>query len=162
MERNNLLTRRNQTMKRIHQGLLSLKTQLKQNIIAITSLFIALVGLTANISYMEHKELNSNLRIASFQLLIEISELEKITFQLQFDEETDSVNARTGWVKVRLIEGLSKLTSTKVQKDADALLESWKDNWPDLGHHPTKAFDDISTQISSIRQSLIDLISTLN
>ncbi|HFB65627.1 MAG TPA: hypothetical protein ENJ60_08825 [Aeromonadales bacterium] len=149
-------------MKRIHQGLQSLKTQLRQNLIAIASLFIALAGLTANISYMEHKELNSNLRTASFQLLIELSELEKITFQLQFDKETGTINARTGWVKVRLIEGLSKLTSIKVQKDSDVLLESWKDNWQDLGNHPTSAFDDISNQISAVRQSLIELISTLN
>ncbi len=149
-------------MKRFHKGLRSLQSQLKQNIIAISSLFVALAGLTANISYMEHKELNSNLRTASFQLLIELSELEKIAFQLQFDEETAAINARTGWVKVRLIEGLSKLTSPDVQKNANSLLLSWKNNWQDLGSNSTKAFDDISGQISVIRQSLINLIATLN
>ncbi len=148
-------------MQRIKNRFSSLKKQVQQNIIAISSLLVALLGLSANVSYMQEKEFNSNLRVASFQLLIELSELEKVTFQLQYDEETAAINARTGWVKVRLIEGLSKLTSKNIQQDADKLMLSWQNNWQELGQDPPQAFDKISDEVANIRTSLIALIVTL-
>ncbi len=139
----------------------SIKNQLKQNVIAITSLLVALTGLTANISYMEHKERNSNLRTASFQVLIELSALEQITFHLQYDTESAINNARNGWVKVRLVSALSALMPEKVQLSSLKLSKVWKNNWQLLGNNNQLGSDTIIEQISHTRELLISLIATL-
>ena len=139
----------------------SIKSQLKQNVIAITSLLVALIGLSANISYMEHKERNSNQREASFQLLIELSELEEITFHLQYDQQLSTINARTGWVKVRLINALSTLLPTIIQQHSNQLKQSWSKNWQSLGSNDESASDDVTLHIAAVRGSLLKLIESL-
>jgi hypothetical protein len=146
---------------KIRSSLTSVKSQLKQNVIAITSLLVALIGLSANISYMEHKERNSNLREASFQLLIELSELEEITFHLQYDQELSTINARTGWVKVRLITAVSALMPKNIQQNSNQLYQSWSDDWQSLGNPDEKASDNISLKIATVRDNLIILIGSL-
>jgi len=140
----------------------SITQQFKQNSIAIVSLFIAVIGLTLNVLYMEHRELNSNLRTASFQLLIEISEFEKVTFQLQYDGKSEDYNARTGWVKVRLIKGLSKLTNPDISKNAETLFNSWQNHWDSLGENNSNAFNDITQKTNHLRESIIHLITQLD
>lgn len=138
------------------------KRQIQQNAIAIMSLFIALVGLSLNVSYMEQKERNSNLRTARFQLLLELSELEKVTFQLQYDGQSDEYNARTGWVKVRLIKGLANLTNDEIMSDAEQLFKNWQQKWDGIGEKNTHAFDEVTAKITALRISIIKLIASLN
>jgi len=146
----------------IQNSMSSIKSQLKQNVIAITSLLVALIGLSANIYYMEQKELNSNLRTASFQLLIELSELEETTFHLQYDKELATINARTGWVKVRLVNALTALMPAKIQSQSKQLHQIWADNWQQLGAQDQKSSDKITQQIAELRESVIQFIGMIN
>ncbi len=110
---------------------------------------------------MEQKERNSNLREASFQLLIELSELEEITFHLQYDSASSKLNARSGWVKVRLISALTALMPKKIQQNAEQLSQSWAENWQKLGGKNQQGSDLITEKISTLREQLILLIGAL-
>jgi len=146
---------------KIQSSIMSIKVQLKQNVIAITSLMVALIGLSANIYHMEQKERNSNLREASFQLLLELSELEEITFHLQYDNKLSTINPRSGWVKVRLISAVSSLMPEMIQQNTKNLHQAWSENWQKLGDQDDTSSDIVIEQISSVRGSLLTLIESL-
>ncbi len=116
---------------------------------------VAVIGLTANINHMEQKERNSNLRQASFQLLIELSEIEEITFHLQYDKNLSTNKARTGWVKVRLVTALTALMPKNIQYQAQLLAASWAANWQQLGNADALGSEQIIQQVTELGDSLI-------
>ena len=117
------------------------------------SVFFALLGFSYNVWRMEVTEENSNIRTASFEILLTLSSLEQLVYSAHYDGDQQEGNPRKGWVKVGLIEDLSVLTTDSVQAQAAVLKTVWSNNWGSMMENQDSA-DQIVTAIDSTRREL--------
>jgi len=109
---------------------------------------------------MEVTEENSNIRTASFEVLLTLSSLEQLVYSAHYDGDEQEGNPRKGWVKVGLIEDLSMLTTDSVQAQAAALKTVWTDNWATMMDDRNSA-DQIVGAIDSTRTELKRVLQSL-
>lgn len=106
----------------------SLRKQIKDNILAIISIFLAITALGYNSWRNELSEENRNYRTAGLEILRESAQL-----QLIVDTATYSDNGTLepihGWVQVNLILSLAEIMPAKVKFHAVKLKQEWSDNW---------------------------------
>ena len=126
----------------------------------IFSVLFALLGFTYNVWRMEVTEENSNIRTASFEVLLTLSSLEQLVYSAHYDGDEQEGNPRKGWVKVGLIEDLSMLTTDSVQAQAAALKTVWTDNWATM-MDDRHAADQIVSAIDSTRTELKRVLKSL-
>tara|TARA_B110000503_G_scaffold122831_1_gene187846 strand:- start:231 stop:662 length:432 start_codon:yes stop_codon:yes gene_type:complete len=126
----------------------------------IFSVLFALLGFTYNVWRMEVTEENSNIRTASFEVLLTLSSLEQLVYSAHYDGDEQEGNPRKGWVKVGLIEDLSMLTTDSVQAQAAALKTVWTDNWATMMDDRHSA-DQIVSAIDSTRTELKRVLKSL-
>jgi hypothetical protein len=126
----------------------------------IFSVIFALLGFTYNVWRMEVTEENSNIRTASFEVLLTLSSLEQLVYSAHYDGDEQEGNPRKGWVKVGLIEDLSMLTTDSVQAQAAALKTVWTDNWATMMDDRHSA-DQIVSAIDSTRTELKRVLTSL-
>ncbi|ABV88132.1 hypothetical protein [Shewanella pealeana] len=106
---------------------------------AVFSMLFALVGFSYNVWRMQITEYNSNVRSASFELLLQLSELESIVYAAHYDQDVILGNPRKGWVKVNLIADLSMITEPEIGFAAEELKLSWQSNWQQLADDEASA-----------------------
>ncbi len=99
---------------------------------ALFSVMFALVGFSYNVWRMEVTEHNSNVRSASFELLLQLAELEQLVYAAHYDRDPVQGNPRKGWVKVGLIADLSYSCSERVHAQAQLLRKTWDESWERL------------------------------
>lgn len=126
----------------------------------IFSVLFALLGFTYNVWRMEVTEENTNIRTASFEVLLTLSSLEQLVYSAHYDGDEQEGNPRKGWVKVGLIEDLSMLTTDSVQAQAAALKTVWTDNWATMMDDRHSA-DQIVSAIDSTRTELKRVLTSL-
>jgi hypothetical protein len=126
----------------------------------IFSVLFALLGFTYNVWRMEVTEENSNIRTASFEVLLTLSSLEQLVYSAHYDGDEQEGNPRKGWVKVGLIEDLSMLTTDSVQAQAADLKTVWTDNWATMMDDRHSA-DQIVSAIDSTRTELKRVLTSL-
>tara|TARA_B110000879_G_scaffold110972_1_gene148461 strand:- start:729 stop:1160 length:432 start_codon:yes stop_codon:yes gene_type:complete len=126
----------------------------------IFSVLFALLGFTYKVWRMEVTEENSNIRTASFEVLLTLSSLEQLVYSAHYDGDEQEGNPRKGWVKVGLIEDLSMLTTDSVQAQAAALKTVWTDNWATMMDDRHSA-DQIVSAIDSTRTELKRVLTSL-
>jgi hypothetical protein len=137
----------------------TIKQQLKENCIAIISLVIAIVALYHNEKLYEKSEHNRNIRIAAFEVLMRLGELQQLVNTLNFDKASSSNVLMQGWGHIALIGDLSKLIPEPVPKAADGLIKSWKENHDKIKDEASA--DVISNKIDLTRQAVVAVISKL-
>ncbi|GIU10096.1 MULTISPECIES: hypothetical protein [unclassified Shewanella] len=128
---------------------------------AVFSMLFALVGFSYNVWRMEITEYNSNARSASFELLLQLSELESIVYAAYYDKDVILGNPRKGWVKVNLIADLSMITEPELSVAAEKLKLSWQSNWEQLADDETSA-QAVVTQIDETRAKVRQLLKQLD
>ncbi|GAA4355854.1 hypothetical protein [Kangiella marina] len=149
---------------------ISYRQQLSNNLIAIVSLLVAVAALTYNTWRSSTTEVNRNYRNASFQLIIQLAELQSITNELHFNAPTN--NDQTwqryfdkslieGWGHIALIEDLSPLLSDDFTQEAQHLKDTWQQYHRQLGTKPS-AEQNITSHIQSMRTMTREFISTLD
>ena len=126
----------------------------------IFSVLFALLGFTYNVWRMEVTEENSNIRTASFEVLLTLSSLEQLVYSAHYDGDEQEGNPRKRWVKVGLIKDLSMLTTDSVQAQAAALKTVWTDNWATMMDDRHSA-DQIVSAIDSTRTELKRVLTSL-
>lgn len=143
---------------------LSLQGDKKVSIFQITALFsmlFALVGFSYNVWRMEISEYNSTMRSASFELLLQLSELEGIVYAAHYDQDPVAGNPRKGWIKVNLIKDLSMITESEVEASAQRLKQKWQTNWQSVpGSEPSAVA--VVEAIDSTREEVRLLLSKLD
>ncbi|WP_281213600.1 hypothetical protein [Shewanella insulae] len=127
---------------------------------AIFSMIFALVGFSYNVWRMEISEYNNTMRTASFELLLQLSELEAIVFAAHYDKDPVAGNPRKGWIKVNLINDLSMITEEKVIASAADLKTVWQHHWPQMTDQRESA-TRIVEQIDHTRASVRHLLASL-
>jgi hypothetical protein len=112
---------------------ITIPEQLRNNAVAIISLLIALFGLGYNTWRNELSEQNRNVRQAGFQLLMSLSELQKLVFLAHYDSGHPAANPRIGWSQVLSIQDFSVFMNDDVASSANALRSAWSASWSGLG-----------------------------
>ena len=100
--------------------------QLRDNLVALTSLVIALSALGYNTWRNERTERNRNVRVAGIELLKEIGSLQQIVFYAHFTEGDVRGDPRMGWVDVLTIQDLAVLMPPAVTREAAELRAAWE------------------------------------
>ena len=139
----------------------SILSQVKRNAVALISLTIAISSLAYNTWRNEETEINRNQRIASFEVLLKLNELQQVVFHRHYDKDVlDKGNPRTGWTYVLTVRDLSRILHSPLPKTADKLLSVWNENWEGLGKEKTKV-DLIINEIDNVRTETLLLLESL-
>jgi len=128
---------------------------------AVFSMLFALVGFSYNVWRMEITEYNSNMRSASFELLLQLSELEGIVYAAHYDQDTVAGNPRKGWIKVNLIADLSMITEAEIKDSAIQLKQEWQANWQTMTDSESSAVAVVEA-IDHTREEVRLLLSKLD
>ena len=138
----------------------SFREQLRNNLVALISLAVALAALGYTTWRNERTELNRNLRVAGFELLTEIGSLQQVVFYAHFQPGDARGDPRMGWADVLTIVDLAELMPADVGRDAKALNETWKADWSGLGDDP-ESHRRIDASIDTIRQTTLSELRKL-
>lgn len=128
---------------------------------AVFSMLFALVGFSYNVWRMEISEYNSTMRSASFELLLQLSELEGIVYAAHYDQDTVAGNPRKGWIKVNLIADLSMITEAEIKDSAIQLKQEWQANWQTMTASESSAVAVVEA-IDGTREEVRLLLSKLD
>ncbi len=129
-------------------------------ITVVFSVLFALIGFSYNVWRMEVSEENNNIRTASFELLLELSELEQLIYTAYYDKDIKEGSPRKGWVKVGLINDLSVLTSESVVNTSAELKSLWSSSWNEVESNK-EVVDSLVKAIDAVRAEIKLLLSSL-
>jgi len=139
----------------------TIRQQLRHNFVALVSLFIAVCSLGYTSWRHELTEENHNYRVASFEILLKLGELQELVFYRHYDRELVKGNPRAGWAYVLTIRDLSALLPGTVPESTEQLVEDWGENWQGMGLQQASA-DAIPRAIDDTRDETLDLIRSLD
>jgi hypothetical protein len=140
---------------------MSIRTQLRANLVALVSLAIALASFSYTTWRNERSEHNRTLRQASFQLLTSLGEMQQLVYHAHYDHDAERGNPRTGWVYVETISDFSATMPAPVPDRAHALLVAWRDHWEKLGREDADA-EVISDAVDRCRAAVVAALRDLN
>jgi len=139
----------------------SVRRQLRDNLVAITSIAIAIAALGYNTWRNERTERNRNIRVAGIELLTEIGSLQQIIFYAHFAEGDARCDPRMGWADVLTIDDLAALMPPDVGHDAASLRAAWEANAEGLVDDEA-AFRRIDGAIDTLRQTTLASLRSLD
>jgi hypothetical protein len=142
--------------------------QVRDNIVAITSLVVALSALGYNTWRNEVTERNRNIRTAGVEMLKEIGSLQQIVFYAHFGDKDESGNLRDergdprmGWVDVITINDLAAVMPPDVVQKAGELRSVWEVDSASL-IDDSEAFRRIDRAIEEVRQATLASLRSLD
>ena len=138
---------------------MKLSDQLRANSLALISLFVAFSALAYNTWRNELTETNRNIREAGFEMLVHISELQRVTYLAHYDRDPVAGNPRKGWVEVLVLRDLSRLLPAEAQRRSESLHDTWSENWSGLGGDDDMAVAAIDNAINDLR---LEVVATLD
>ena len=136
------------------------RRQIRDNLIALISVAIALSALGYNTWRNERTERNRNIRVAGIELLREIGSLQQIIFYAHYAEGDQRGDPRMGWADVATISDLAALMPPDVTRDAAKLRETWNADSDRLIEHDD-AFARIDGAIDTLRQTTLSELRAL-
>ena len=135
--------------------------QIKNNAVALISIFIAISSLSYNTWRNEKTEDNRNQRYAAFEILLKINELQQVVFYNYYDNDTQNKgNPRTAWSYVLTIEDLSGILQQPLPQSCKALHVIWNDNWENLDSSQ-ESLDAVLAAIDTVRTDTLKLLESL-
>jgi len=105
-----------------------MRRQLRDNLVAITSLAVAVSALSYNTWRNERTERNRNVRVAGIESLQEIGSLQQIIFYAHYAEGDARGDPRMGWADVLTIQDLATMMPPDVEREAGELRAAWEAN----------------------------------
>jgi hypothetical protein len=125
------------------------------------SVVFALMGFSYNVWRMEASEDNNTIRTASFEMLVNLADLEQVIYTAHYDGDFKQGSPRQGWVLVGLIDDLSVLTDDTVIQASDQLKGQWSEHWQGIGYSQN-AVDHVIAAIDNERAAIKQLLSQLD
>lgn len=136
-------------------------SQIRNNLVALTSLFIALSSLSYNTWRNEKTEKNRNQRMAGFEIIVKINELQQVIFHHYYDKDTsDKGNLRKAWALVLTIEDLSELLKPPVPHSSQQFKQVWSENYENLSTDKN-AVETVLLSIDKMRSDTQLLLKSL-
>jgi hypothetical protein len=134
--------------------------QLRANIVAIVSIVVALGGLAYGTWRNEKTEANRNTRIAAFEVLKTLGELQLIVDYAYYRKDPTQGDSTIGWRRVLCIKDLAQIVPSPGPEDAERLLQTWRTSVETLNADPQSAAR-ISDEIYATRQDMVAIIQRL-
>jgi len=135
-------------------------SQLRANIVAISSMAVALTGLAYNTYRNEKTEINHTVRAAAFETLKNLGEVQIIADYAHFKKDRLRGDTRLGWGRVTLIHDLAQVLPAPGPADADALRTAWRENVEQL-EESNDAMIRITDEIQRMRLTTLDILGQL-
>jgi len=135
-------------------------SQLRANIVAISSMAVALTGLAYNTYRNEKTEINHTVRAAAFETLKNLGEVQIIADYAHFKKDRLRGDTRLGWGRVTLIHDLAQVLPAPGPADADALRTAWRENVEQL-EDSNDAMIRITDEIQRMRLTTLDILGQL-
>lgn len=134
---------------------MKLKDQIRLNLLAIISLFVALSALAYNTWRNESSEANRNVRQSGFEIIMHAGELQRIAYLAQYEVGQNKIDPKIGWTEVLLIKDLSLLMSHDVHEKAEKLRADWEMKWQGLGKDDEFSLADIDVALLVLRKEVL-------
>jgi hypothetical protein len=131
----------------------TLVTQLRNNLLAVLSLIVAFTALGYNTWRNERTEENRNVRVASFEMLKTLGELQLIVDYAHYRRDVQHGDPTMGWGKVLFLRDLAQVVPPPVPEQTENLLAAWRDNWERI-ETDNAATQKISEDIYTLREQL--------
>ena len=136
-------------------------SQVRRNAVALISLVVAVSSLSYNTWRNEKTEANRNHRVAAFEILLKLSELQQVVFHHHYDKDTlDRGNPRLGWSYVLTVRDLSRVLPPPLPESSEALVQIWSSNWEEL-ETDSGNVETILAGIESTRTDTLHLLESL-
>jgi hypothetical protein len=134
--------------------------QLRRNAVALISLVVAISSLSYNTWRNEATEDNRNQRVAAFEILLKLGELQQVVFHVHYDKDFDRGNPRIGWAYMLTINDLAQLLPDAVQAVTSGLLRAWGENRESLADS-TASLEIVMQALDDTRNQTLVLLHSL-
>jgi hypothetical protein len=135
--------------------------QILNHSVAIVSLITAIAGFTYNSWQANQNEINQNMRIAAFEVLKNLGELQTVVNYAHFSSDTSRGNPIEGWKHVTMVRDLSHLLKPSVKKESQLLYSAWEKNWEQV-ETSRQIEKQVSEQIAKTREAVLSTIDALD
>jgi hypothetical protein len=140
----------------------TLRTQLRDNLVALVSVVVALASFSYTAWRMERSEINLTTRQAAFQLLIALGQMQELVYLAHYDHDAMRGSPRSGWVYVMTISDFSATMPAPVQARASALVVTWRNHWEGLMATRDADADAISDALEACRSAVVTELRMLH
>lgn len=131
--------------------------QLLKHSVAVVSLITAIVGLSYNSWQANQNEINQNMRIAAFEVLKNLGELQTVVNYAHFSGDKLRGNPIEGWKHVTMVRDLSHLLKSSAKKESQYLYDAWQKDWEQIETNQ-QIEKHISEQIAKTREAVLSTI----
>ena len=138
----------------------TIRQQVHANAVALISLLIALFGLGYNTWRNEQTEENRSVRVAAFEVLQHLGELQLVVNFAFFAKEKQLGHPMAGWGRVALISDLSQVLPTPAPQHAEQLHQVWQANWERITDDEASV-DRITAEIDRTREAIREILRRL-
>lgn len=128
--------------------------EFKSNFVAILSLTIAIMALLYTTWREEVTERNRNYRLAAFEILKHLGELQIVIDYSVYQPQNTMGNPILGWGHIALISDLGQLMPSPIPEKVNSLTKVWGENWEKIQTKEIAA-DEITSQIDGARSSIL-------
>ena len=141
---------------------ITIKDQLRRNTVALISLAVAVTSLGYNTWRNEASEHNRNQRMVAIQMLLMLSDVQKLTLDRHYGKDVDGpAILRAGWAKVLTIRDLAQIAEGSVPESATHLYETWNEDSSGLGVD-AEGKDRIVTALEAVRRDTHEVLRSLD
>lgn len=148
-------------MRRLGDYTQTIRQQLRANAVALVSLVVALSTLGYNTWRNEQTEANRNVRLAAFEVLKHLGELQLVVNFAYFAKDQQLGHPMTGWGRVALISDLSQVLPAPAPQRAKELHRVWQANWQGIGEDEASV-DRITAEIDRTREAIREILRRLS
>lgn len=138
----------------------TIRQQLKTNAVALISLVVALTSLGYNTWRNERTEHNRNVRVAAFEVLKHLGELQVIVNGAFYAKDDSLGHPMMGWGHVALISDLCQLLPAPALQHAEELHGAWQADWQRI-RDDEASVDRISNEIDETRETIREILRHL-
>ena len=135
--------------------------QLRSNVVALISLAVALTALGYNTWRNERTEHNRNTRVAAFEVLTQLGELQVIVNSAFYAKGPNRMDPMEGWGRVALITDLSQLLPAPAPQRAAELHRVWQANWQGITDNEDSV-ERVTAEIDQSRAAIRECLSQLH
>lgn len=137
--------------------------QLLKHSVAIVSLITAVAGFSYNAWQNNQNDINQNMRVAAFEMLKNLGELQTVVNYAHYSEDKLRGNPIEGWKHVKMVHDLSYLLEKDAKRQSQLLYSVWKKNWDKIDDSQ-ETEQKVSDQITKTREAVLSTIdaSTLD
>ena len=133
---------------------------IRSNLLALISLVVALTALSYNTWRNEHTEHNRNIRVAAFEVLRELAQLQLVIDYAHYENDLEHGNAIMGWGHVGLVNDLSVVIPEPVPTQAEKLFTVWAEEWETVQDN-LESNEKVTQQIRQTRMAVLNVLSHL-